>query len=191
MTTASDVYKAIVVAVLIADISVFSVVTVMTLLTLILGGIMILLGIFYAYRWSAFLGTLVVAAGGASSMQLTSVLDVGAVLTAFIGLLLPVLLLTLHALGVESEEIGKMAMKTRPALFAILFGAVCILSAPLLSAGISIFMPTMAMRLSTTSEIAIMLLITAAGTLYLTRRAPTRRIIEAGSASQGEEEPAP
>ena len=191
MTTASDVYKAIVVAVLIADISVFSEVTLITLIALVLGGIMILLGIFYAYRPSAFLGTLVVAAGGASSMQLTSVLDVGEILTAFIGLLLPVLLLTLHSLGVESEEIGKMAMRSKPALFAILFGAVCILSAPLVSAGISIFMPTMSMRLSTMSEIAIMLLFTVVGTLYLTRRTPTKRIIEAGSASQGGEETTP
>ena len=191
MTTASNVYKAIVVAVLIADISVFSEVTLITLIALVLGGIMILLGIFYAYRPSAFLGTLVVAAGGASSMQLTSVLDVGEILTAFIGLLLPVLLLTLHSLGVESEEIGKMAMRSKPALFAILFGAVCILSAPLVSAGISIFMPTMSMRLSTMSEIAIMLLFTVVGTLYLTRRTPTKRIIEAGSASQGGEETTP
>jgi len=188
VTTASDVYKAIVVAVLIADISVFSEVTILTLLAFILGGIMILLGILYAYQPSAFLGTLVVAVGGASSMQLTSVLDVGAFLTAFIGLLLPVLLLALHSLGVESEEIGKMAMRTKPALFAILFGGVCILSAPLVSAGISIFIPTMSMRLSTMSEIAVMLLVTVVGTLYLTRRTSTNRIIEA---SQGEEEPAP
>lgn len=188
MTARSDFYKAFVVAVLITDISVFSEVTMITMLSLVLGGIMILLGIFYAYRPSAFLGTLVVAIGGASSMQLASVLDVGAVLTAFIGLLLPVLLLTLHALGVESEEIGNMSMKARPALFALMFGGLCILSAPLVSASISIFMPTMAMRLSTISEVAIMLLATVAGTLYLTRRRPTKRIIEA---SQGGQEPAP
>jgi hypothetical protein len=191
LTTASDVYKAIVVAILIADISVFSEVTMITLLTLVLGGIMILLGIFFLYRPSALLGTLVVAVGGASSMQFTSILDVGTVLTAFIGLLLPVLLLSLHALGVESEEIGKMAMKSRPALTAVLFGAICILSAPLVSAGISIFMPTMSMRLSTMSEIAIMLLVTVAGVLYLTRHSPTRRTIEGGSAIQSGEEQVP
>ncbi len=184
MTTRSDIYKAVVVSVLIADISVFSEATMITLLALVLGGIMILLGIFYAYRPSALLGTLVIAIGGASSMELTSVLDVGSALTVFVGLLLPVLLLSLHALGVESEEMTKMAVATRPALLAITFGAACILSAPLASAAISIIMPTMAMRLSTTSEIAIMLLFTVVGTLYLTRRAPTKRIIEASVSGQ-------
>lgn len=181
MSASSDTYKVIAVALLIVVISVFSEITIITVLALILGGIMMLLGILNAHRPSAFLGTLVVAVGGTSSMRFTSLLDVGGILTAVAGLLLPVLLLSLHALGVESEDIKAMILRKRPAMLAILFGVLCVLSAPLATFGMSIFLPTVAMRIGTIGEISIMLVFTVAGVLFLTRHIPVRQNIEASS----------
>lgn len=178
MSRLDDAAKLLVVAVLITEISVFAEATVLTLMALALGGIMVALGSLYAYRPGAVAGLLVVATGAASSIQLDSVLEVSAILTAVLGLLLPLFVLALHALGAGQGDLKTMSARSRPAAFALLFGVACVLSAPLLIGLMGLFVPTMTMRLGGIAETAVLLLVAATGSVVLTRRMSAKRTIE-------------
>jgi len=173
-----DAAKILLVAVMVIEMSVFAEATVLTLISLALGGIMIALGSLYAYRPGAIVGVIVVAIGAASSIQLDTVLEASAVLTAVLGLLLPLFVLALHALGAELGDLRVLPARSRHAAFALLFGVICVISAPLLTGMMSVILPTMAMRLGITAETAILLLVAAAGSVILTRRTSARRTIE-------------
>lgn len=178
--------KILVVATLLTAMSVFTEATPLTLVALVLGGVMVALGSLYAYRPGALIGVVVVAVGAAASIELDSILDVSSVLTAVLGLLIPLFLLTLHALGTEQGDVRVMAMRARPAVLALLFGIVCLMSAPLISGLIGLALPTMTVRFSGTAETAIILIVAAAGTILLTMRTSTRKTI--GPASPAAEE---
>ncbi|MBN1677281.1 MAG: hypothetical protein JW880_01955 [Candidatus Thermoplasmatota archaeon] len=162
---------------LLTAISVFAEATPLTLITFVLGGTMILIGLFYSYRPGAIMGVVAVAIGAASSIQLDSVLEVGTVLTAILGLLLPVFLLALQALGAEDEDVRVTSIKGRPTLHALLFGLACVVAAPVFVGLTSLILPTMTMRLGGTAETAILLIAAAAGSILLTRRTSARKTI--------------
>ncbi len=138
---------------------------------------MIVLGSFYWYRPGAMMGVVVVAIGAASSIQLDSVLEVGTVLTAVLGLLLPLFLLALQALGAEQGDIRVTSIRSRPALQALLFGLACVMAVPAAVGLTSFVLPTMTMRLDVTAETAILLIAAAAGSILLTRRTSARKAI--------------
>lgn len=169
--------KILVVATLLTAMSVFTEATSLTLLALVLGGVMVVFGSLYAYRAGALMGVVVVAVGAASSIQLDSVLDVSSVLTAALGLLIPVFLLTLHALGTERGDVRAMAIRARPAVLALLFGLACLMSAPVVSGLMGLVLPTMTVPLSGMAEMAIILVVAAAGTALLTMRTSARKTI--------------
>ncbi len=176
----------LIVAILLTEISVFTEATPLTLIALFLGGVMIVLGSLYSYRQGAFLGVLIVATGAASSINLESVLEVGPLLTAILGLLLPTFLLALHALRTEQGGIGLMGVRGKAAMTVLLFGVLCVFSAPLIAGLAGTALPTLTIRLSAIAEIAIMLIVTTAGGILLTRRTSARRTIALASESAEE-----
>jgi hypothetical protein len=186
MSRLDDAAKLLVIATLLTAMSVFTKATPLTLIALFLGGAMVALGSLYSYRPGAVLGVVIVATGVASSIHLDSVLDVSAVLTAFLGLLLPLFLLALHALGSEQWGGRILPVRGRPAIIALLFCVVCVMSAPMAIGLMSTALPTMTLRLSGTAETAIMLLAATIGSILLTRRTSARRTIGQPAEPEGE-----
>jgi len=189
VTALEDYAKVLVVAAIVTEMSVFMEATVLTLMALALGAIMIALGSLYAYRPGAMIGLMAVAIGAAASIELDSVLEVSTVLTALLGLFLPLFVLAIHALGIEQSSLRTMSSRLRPTAFALLFGAACVLSAPIVIGLMGFALPTVSMRVSVTAEIAVILLVAVAGSLALTWQRAARRTIEpAKEPGQGEQQ---
>jgi hypothetical protein len=177
--------KIVMIATLLTAISVFARATPLTLIALVLGGILIVLGSLYSYRPGAMIGLTIVAMNAASSIQLDSLLEISTMLTAILGLLIPLFLLALHALGTEQVDIRTMSVKSRPAIMALSFCLACILITPLTIGMMGLILPAMTVRLSGTAETAIVLLILAIGSILLTRRTSARKTIGTDLVSAG------
>lgn len=186
MSRLDDAAKLLVIATLLTAMSVFTKATPLTLIALFLGGAMVALGSLYSYRPGAVIGVVIVAMGVASSILLDSVLEISALLTAFLGLLLPLFLLALHALSSEQRSGQVLSIRGRPAATALLFCAVCVMSAPIAVGLMSLVLPTMTVRFSGTAETAIILLAVTAGTILLTRRTSARKTIGQVAEAEGE-----
>ena len=157
------------VIVAVADIMVFSRMTILPLVAIAFGGLMIALGIIYSYRPPCLIGLTVVSVAGAASTEIPSLYELDMLLTAIISLLVPVLVLIWLALSGEEDVELRISIMRRPALVAIGYGLICIWSAPLVALIVSLFAPTISMRSSITTEVAIVLLTTIAVGLVLTR----------------------
>lgn len=181
--------KILVVAILLTAISVFTRATPLTLIALVLGGVLVVLGSLYSYKPGAMMGVIIVAMGAASSIQLDSLLEISTVLTAILGLLVPLFLLALYTLGTALGDLRFLSARGRSAFSALLFCFACVLSVPVVIGLMSVVTPTIATQLSVTAETATMLLATAAGGIYMTRRTHTKTTI-GQIAEPTEDEPA-
>jgi len=155
-----------------ADIMVFSRITTLPLIAIAAGTAMVLLGIEYSYRQASFAGFLVVAVTGGASIEITSLLELSIILTAMIGLLIPILILAWLALSSEEGERQQIFVMKRPAAISLGYAFVCLWSVPIVIFIMSLLIPTISMRITTITEAAIILIANIAGGVFLTRRKP-------------------
>jgi len=155
-----------------ADIMIFSRITTLPLIAIAVGTAMVLLGIEYSYRVASFAGLLVVAATGGASVEITSLLELDTILTAMIGLLIPILVLVWLALSAEEGERQQVSVMKRPAAISLGYAFFCVWSVPIVILIMSLLIPTISMRITTITEAAIILIATIAGGVLLTRRKP-------------------
>ena len=165
--------RSIILILVIADMMAFSRLTLIPLIAMAIGGATILLGIVSSYRVASVLGLLVVITTAAASVELTSLLELGAIITAIVVLLLPILTLAWLALSAEEGDKQQVSIRRRPAIVALIFAIVCIWSAPLSVLVLSFFAPTVSMRVDILAEISIMLVATIAGAALSLRGKPT------------------
>lgn len=158
--------------VVVADMLAFSRATLVTLVVSSLGTAMIMIGLYFAYRPAAALGMLVVVATAASSMEFVSILTVGELLSASLGLLLPACLLAWLSLTAEDEGAIEPSMARMPALLTALYALICVLSAPVFLLLLGLVSPTMSATISTVTESALMLVTAALVGLAFASRAP-------------------
>ena len=155
------------------DLLLFSHATILTLIALGIGAAMILLGILNSYKPASVVGLIIVAIGAAGSMQLSTLLEIGAILTALIGLAVPLLLLTWTALSVEEEEPKEAFITKTPLIAALTYALLCLWTPSLVLLVMGFAIPTVSMRATATTEIAIMLVAVIIGGMILTRRKPS------------------
>ena len=156
-----------------ADLMIFSRITLLPLIAMAIGAATILLGIVSSYRITSVIGLLVVMTTAAASIEIPSLLELGAIVTAIIALLLPVLTLIWLALSVEEGEKQQVSVRKIPAGVALAYALVCVWSAPLAVLVLSLFAPTVSMRVDILAEISIMLVATIGGGVLLLRRKPS------------------
>jgi hypothetical protein len=137
-----------------------------------MGTVLILMGLQSFYRPSSLVGLLLIATASASAIELPSLLEVGQIITAILSLAIPIFVLTWLALSAEEEESRSVILLKRPAIVALTYAIVCLISAPVVILVVSLITPTTSMRMSPTTEIAIMLIVTVVGAMALTRRKP-------------------
>jgi len=155
-----------------ADLMIFSRLTVFPLVAISVGIVVMFLGLEYSYRLASVVGMLVVAIAASASIPIPSLLTIGDVLTAIIGLLLPLLMLIWIALAAEEGDSQQVAVVRRAAYTSVAYSLACIWAPPITVLAISLFSPTVAMSVSTLSEISIMMVATIAGGLIVLRRKP-------------------
>jgi len=152
--------RALLVGIAVADILVFSRTTYYTIIFSGIGGVMVLLGLVYAYRPASALGLIVVAAAAANSMDFDTLTTLGTVLTAFLGLMLPLMTLSWLALSAEEEGYVELSIIRRPIAVTFAYAVLTLFSVPLLVLALSFFSPTMSINITTVTE-ATMMLVTA------------------------------
>lgn len=155
-----------------ADLMVFSRLTIFPLLGIIIGIVAMFLGLAYSYRPASVVGMLVVAVSASASISIPSLLTIGDLLTAIVGLLLPLLMLIWIALSAEEGDNQQVAVIRKAAYISVGYSLVCLWSAPIAVLVISVFAPTIAMSISTLGEIAIIMVATIASGLLVLRRKP-------------------
>jgi hypothetical protein len=155
-----------------ADLMIFSRLTIFPLMAISIGIVVMFLGLEYSYRPASIIGMLVVAIAASASISIPSLLTIGNLLTAIIGLLLPLLMLIWIALSVEEGDNQQVAVVRRAAYVSVAYSLVCLWSAPLVVLVVSLFSPTIAMSMTTLGEISIMMVATIAGGLLVLRRKP-------------------
>jgi len=159
-----------------ADLMIFSRITLLPLIAMAIGAATILLGIVASYRTASVLGLLITLATAAASIEIPSLLELGAILMAIIALLIPSITLTWLTLSAEEGEKQQVAIRKRAAGVTLAFALVCVWSTPLVILVLSLFAPTVSMRADILAEISIMLITTIAGAVLLMRKRPTTTI---------------
>ena len=154
-----------------ADFMLFSRITLLPLIAMAIGAATVMLGIVASYRMASVLGLLVMVITAAASIEIESLLELGAILTALIALLLPTMMLIWLALSAEEGEQQQVSVRTKPSVIAVSFAFVCIWSAPLSVLVLSFFAPAVSMRVDVLAEMSIILVATIAlGTMLLRKR---------------------
>ena len=172
MITISRETRLVLVLVAAADMMLFSRITILPFISIAVGAIMILLGIEYSYRPASVVGLLVMSVTAAASIEISTMLELANVLTALVGIFLPVSTLTWLALSAEEGENQQVSIMKKPGIIALAYALVCVWSAPLTILVTALFVPTISMRMAVMTEIAIILIATIAGGVLLMRKKP-------------------
>lgn len=156
----------------VATLMIFSRLTILSLAAVVIGVFTMFLGLEFSYRPASVIGLLVVAVTASASITIPSLATIGALLTAMIGLLLPLLMLIWIALSAEEGDKQEVTVVKKSAVLSVLYAIICLWSAPLAILVISFFAPTVAMSASTLAEISIVMVVTIGGALLVLRRKP-------------------
>ena len=145
----------------IIDLLIFANANPMTILAVGVGTVVLLMGMAYNYRPAAVLGMLITVIGATSAIQVATLLEVGSMMTAILGLLIPTSILIWLALSSDEGEDLDVHPASRSMWINAAFMLGCLLSAPVVVVIVSLLAPGVSMRMTAVSEIAI-LLVTAA-----------------------------
>jgi hypothetical protein len=155
----------------IVTILVFSRMSSYSLFVLAFGAFIMLLAFASYYRPAALFGLLIVAISATMSMEIDTLIETAPLMTALVGLLIPMTLLTLFALSSESDgEDGYV--QRRPALVGAAYTGCCLLSVPIVIAATGLVFPNMSLRFFGMTEISILLMFSAVLAIVLTSREP-------------------
>jgi drug/metabolite transporter (DMT)-like permease len=98
-----------------------------------------------------------------------TLVEIGPIMTALIGLMLPLAGLVMFALSSE-VEIRSARRPRKPLLVSSAYGALCLLSVPIVVVALAAVFPSLTARFSGLAEAAIVLLFVSVGATILTAR---------------------
>ena len=136
-----------------------------TLIGVLAGDILVIAGLLNKYMPAAVSGMLVATASTGASTDIYTLTETSTLMTAILGLFLPVIVLTWLALSAEEEEIS---VGRRPSLVTSAYAVISLLSVPIAIAVGGLFAPAVSTRISTMTEIAIVLFVATVGAVVLT-----------------------
>lgn len=161
-----------------ADMLVFAKASGMTLIGIVTGGATVLLGMTFSYRPASAIGVIIICATGAAAIQISTLTEVGTLITAAFGLVIPVIVLTLVSLSAEREEAASIILRKRPILRAAGYAVACLFAVPITVLLISFVAPGVSTRVATMTEAAILLVVTIGAGTALTWREPRASLAE-------------
>lgn len=167
--------KSILAVIAVADMSAFSDLTSLTLVSIILGSAVIILGLQFSIKFASIVGLLIVGVAAASSMNMVTVLEVAPLIGAITGLLIPMMLLLGICLTADDETDQAAEVGRKQLAIAIAFAGMVLASAPIVSLVLSFALPTVTMRFTAVTEIAIMMVFLIGGGIILTRESREKK----------------
>lgn len=173
------VRTAIVVAA-VADMLVFSHLTFAVLVISAIGVAMMLIGLFFSYRPAALLGMLVVTICAAAAMEIATLLTVGNVLSALVGLVLPASVLAWLALSAEEQVTIDFSIARKPLAATAVYAVFSIASVAMFVIALGLVSPTLPTTITVVTESAIMLVSATLVGLALAWRGASGRSTERG-----------
>jgi hypothetical protein len=148
---------------------VFSSMNVYTLFLVAVGGGIMLLAFFSYYRVAAVFGLLLVAISAGASSEISTLTEAGPLFTAVVGLMIPVIGLTLFALSSEFEGDHRFRQR-KPVIVAGSYAAACLAVVPASVAVVGVLIPSLTSRIPGLVEMAFVLLVASVGATVLTIR---------------------
>jgi hypothetical protein len=148
---------------------VFSSMNFYTLFFVALGGGIMLLAFFSYYRAAAVFGLLLVAISAGASSEISTLTEAAPLFTAVVGLIIPVIGLTLFALSSEFEG-GHRFRQRAPVVVAGSYVAACLASVPVTVIAVGLMAPSLTSRIPGFVEMAFVLLVASVGATILTIR---------------------
>jgi len=159
--------RAVLLAVAIADIFLFSSISLPILIILFIGTALTGMGYFTNYRLTSLLGIISLGSGVAISIKMDTLLEISMIMSAVFGIFLPLFTIGIITLpNVEHVDLDRLKTK-RHLYFIVSFVGACILAAPIAGVLFNAFAPSIALNLSTLIEIALMLVAITIGTVIL------------------------
>lgn len=150
-------------------IMVFSSMNLYTLfLTMVGGGVMLFAFLSY-YRVGAVFGLLLVAISAGASSEITTLTESAPLLTSVVGIVVPIIALSMFALSSEYEGDHRFRQKT-PVLVAGAYATACLASVPISIAAFGLMVPSLTSRIPGLLEMAFVLLVVSTGATVLTIR---------------------
>ncbi|OGS42564.1 MAG: hypothetical protein A3K67_03400 [Euryarchaeota archaeon RBG_16_62_10] len=185
MTALSKPVMAVLAAAMVVDLAIFSGVSVLKLTGFGTGLVLILLGLSYSYRQPAAAGLLIVSATAAVSIELTTLLEIRTLMIGVLGLLVPTAVLAWISLTAKDDPTVEETRSKRPVVLSATYGALCLLSIPIVLLVISFVSPGLSLRTTTMTEAAIMLVTAVAGGAFIMLRGPTQQTASAPPLREG------
>ena len=142
------------------------------ILAISVGTFLLLLGLWISYRPAAVFGFMTLAVGSGLAVDFDSVTDVSTLMSAAVGILIPVYITGWVALSSEIDGPVNVSIFNRPTLLTIGYTMACVFSVPVASLVIGVLTPAMATHVNVVTEAALMLLVIAILVVALTSRNP-------------------
>ena len=179
MIALSKSIKLVILVLVAADFMIFSRITILPLVAMMVGVALSGIGIESSYRPASLFGLLIITTTAATSIEIPSLLDIGDIMIAFIGILLPSLAMIWLALSIEEGETLEVLFMKGPTAISLGYALVCVWSAPLVILVLSFFLPTVSTRVTILSEISIILVTAIAGAVFILRKRPLTVVLPA------------
>ena len=130
---------------------------------------MIVSGLLTTYRPAAAIGLLAAATGATVMVEFESVAELNIFIGSITVLFVPVFIISWIALSSEEEDAPfEFKPERKAVLSTAIYASLCLASAPAVVFILGIFSPSISIRMSLMSEIAIMLVAAIAGAIILT-----------------------
>jgi len=148
-----------------AAILLFSDMPVLGLVGFIGGAVSLSMGFLAGYRPAAILGLLIMCVVAATAVSVDTLTTVGQLLTATLGLMLPMSGLTWFALSVEPHDESPGAQSRRPAVLSTAYMLACVLLVPAAAFVMGLLVPNISELFTRLMEISIISVVAIVGSV--------------------------
>ncbi|OGS43207.1 MAG: hypothetical protein A3K76_05670 [Euryarchaeota archaeon RBG_13_57_23] len=150
----------------------------LAILAISVGALLLVVGLWISYRPASVFGFMTLAIGSGIAVNFSSLTEFSTLMSAFLGILVPVYIAGWVALSSEIEGPIEISVRNRSTLITIVYTVICGFSVPIALSLIGLMAPNMSTHVSMITEAAIMLLVIAIAVILLTGRTPRARTQE-------------
>lgn len=148
----------------------------LAILAISVGALLLVVGLWVSYRPASVFGFMTLAIGSGIAVDFSSLNESTTLLSAIVGILIPVYITGWVALCSEIEGSVEVNMRSRSTLITVAYTVVCAFSVPIASLVIGLTAPNISAHITMITQAAIMLLVIAVAVVLLTSRAPRTRV---------------
>lgn len=157
---------------------IFAEVTLSILIPALVGVALIMMGLAMAYRPPAVVGALTVLATSALAIDISTLTDLQGLFIAVVALYIPLTLMTWAALSAEPGDAYTLRLRAKTSGRLVVIAVTCVLSVPVFALVLGVLIPGVSMRMSTMTEMSVLLVAASAMALLLARSSPDAPVVD-------------